>query len=481
MGETKNFLQIPRSDSPRRPVHERVRDWRELYVLPPEPVLREQAARCMDCGVPFCQGDTGCPVQNLIPEWNALVQRGHWREALGALHATNNFPEFTGRLCPAPCETACVLGLIGEPVTIKSIEWSIIHRGFAEGWVAPSPPARETGRWVAVVGSGPAGLAAAQQLRRMGHEVTVWEKSDRIGGLMRYGIPDFKMERWVLDRRLAQLEAEGVQFRTGVEVGRDLTIEQLRAEFDALCLATGAEVQRDLPVPGRELRGVHFAMEYLTQQNRRLAGDAIDPAEAITAEGKHVVVIGGGDTGSDCIGTAHRQGARDVIQLALYPEPPPGRGESTPWPYWPMGLQVSHAHEEGGQREWSVWTKAFEGEDGALKRLRCVRVEVEKTPDGRRHMTEVPGGELEIEAELVLLAIGFVGPEQRGLLDGLGLARDPRGHAITDAAYRTSLEGVFAAGDMRRGASLIVWAIREGRDAAAAIDRYLRSGAREAA
>jgi glutamate synthase (NADPH) small chain len=477
----KAFLQLPRVELPKRPVHERVRDWNEIYAPLPVHVLSEQGARCMDCGVPFCQGDTGCPVQNLIPEWNSLVVRGQWREALRALHATNNFPEFTGRLCPAPCEAACVLGLIGEPVSIKSIEQSIIDRGFAEGWVVPRPPKQETGKRVAVVGSGPAGLAAAQQLRRVGHEVVVFEKANRIGGLLRYGIPDFKMERWVLDRRLEQMEAEGVRFRTGVEVGVEPTVEQLRRDFDAVCLATGAEVQRDLPVPGRELKGIHMAMEYLTQQNRRLAGDAIDPVEAITAEGKRVVVIGGGDTGSDCIGTAHRQGAVEVIQLALYPEPPSDRAESTPWPYWPMKLQVSHAHEEGGVREWSVSTRSFSGEDGAVRKLHVVRVEVEKTPDGRRHMTEVPGTDVEIDAELVLLAIGFVGPVQEGLLEGLGVERDGRGNVLTGADYRTSLDGVFAAGDMRRGASLIVWAIREGRDAAAAIDRYLRTSAREAA
>jgi glutamate synthase (NADPH) small chain len=473
MVDPRGFMKLKRVDPPRRPVPLRVLDWREFYQPLPEQTLRDQGARCMDCGVPFCQGDTGCPVQNLIPEWNELVVRGRWREALTALHQTNRFPEFTGRLCPAPCEAACVLGLIDKPVTIKSIEQAIIDRGFEEGWVTPQPPARETGRRVAIVGSGPAGLAAAQTLRRIGHGVVVFEKDDRIGGLMRYGIPDFKMEREVLDRRLEQLYAEGIDFRTGVEVGRDISIGRLRAEFDAVLLATGAQQGREMNVPGRELHGIHMAMDYLVQQNRRVAGDRVDPAASISAEGKRVVVIGGGDTGSDCIGTAHRQGALEVIQLVLYPAPPLERDPSTPWPYWPLQFSSSHAHEEGGRREWSVLTRGFSGENGHVRKLHLVRVDVQRQPVGRPKFIEVPGSECEIEADLVVLAIGFSGPTGEDLYRELAVERDARGSVIVDAQHRTKVEGVFAAGDLDRGASLIVWAIREGQDAARAIDDYL--------
>ena len=477
MGDPRGFVKYRRVDPPKRPIPLRVLDWREVESAPDPGIAREQGARCMDCGVPFCQADTGCPVNNLIPEWNDLVHHDRWEEALASLHATNNFPEFTGRVCPAPCESACVLGIIDDPVSIKGVEQAVADRGFEEGWVTPRPPARETGKRVAVVGSGPAGLAAAQQLRRAGHSVVVYEKDDRPGGLLRYGIPDFKLEKSVVDRRLRQMEAEGVEFRTGLAVGRDLDVEELRREHDALVLATGAQRGRDLEVPGRELRGIHPAMEYLAQQNRRVAGDRIDPAESISAEGKRVVVIGGGDTGADCLGTAHRQRAAAVHQLSLYPEPPRERSPLTPWPLWPMQLRLSSAHEEGGRVEWSVVTRGFSGEDGHVRRLHGVRAEVTRDAEGRRHTTEIPGTEFELDVDLVLLAIGFVGPEDGGALEGLGVERDARGCVRADARYRTSVEGVFVAGDAYRGASLVVWAIRDGREAARAVDRYLLGGA----
>ena len=478
MGDPKGFVTLKRASPAREPASVRVRHWNEFYVPMPSSGVETQAARCMDCGVPFCQGDTGCPVRNLVPEWNDLVHRGRWREASEVLHSTNNFPELTGRLCPAPCESACVLGLIGEPVAIRTIEQAIADRGFAEGWIAPRPPQRATGRRVAVVGSGPAGLAAAQQLRRAGHAVTVFEKSDRVGGLLRYGIPEFKLEKSVLDRRLAQLEAEGVIFRAGVNVGVDVSVQSLRDDFDAVLLAAGAEQPRELDVPGRELRGVHRAMEFLTQQNRRLAGDAIAPDQAIDARGKRVVIIGGGDTGSDCAGTCHRQGARSVQQFELMPQPGDGRAAATPWPLWPMMLRTSHAHEEGCDRAWSVATTALSGENGRVRALHTVRVEPHRDVDGRTQLVPVAGTERAIEADLVLLAMGFTGPADGALLTQLGVRRDARGPVATDASHRTNVDGVFAAGDVRRGASLIVWAIREGRDAAAGIERYLqrRSG-----
>jgi len=430
----------------------------------------------MDCGVPFCQGDTGCPVQNVIPEWNALVQQGRWKDASLALHATNNFPELTGRLCPAPCESACVLGLIEQPVAIRNIEQAIADKSFSEGWVVQSAGAPDSGFRVAVIGSGPAGLAAAQQLRRLGHAVVVFEKDDRIGGLLRYGIPDFKLEKEVLELRLRQLEAEGVHFETNVEVGRDLHVTQLRDEFDAVLLAGGAQKARDLRVPGRELGGVHLAMDYLTQQNRRIAGDTIADAHAIWAGGKRVVVIGGGDTGSDCIGTAHRQGATEVVQFELLPEPPKERAASTPWPHWPMKLRTSHAHEEGAQRDWSVSTTELSGDGRRVQRLHAVRVDLQQGANGPQ-FAEVAGSGFTLDADLVLLAMGFTGVREEGLLSDLGVTISPRGAVSTDAQYRTNIPGVFAAGDMRRGASLIVWAIREGRDAAASIDRHLRNAA----
>ena len=470
MADPKGFLKYAREGPKRRPVEIRVRDWKEFYEPMPEDTLKSQGARCMDCGVPFCQSHNGCPVVNLIPEWNDLVHRGRWKDALKTLHTTNNFPEFTGRLCPAPCESACVLGINSDPVSIRVVEWNIIDRGFDEGWVEPVLPVRRTGKTVAVIGSGPAGLAAAQQLARAGHSVTVFEKADRIGGLLRYGIPDFKMEKWVVDRRLDQMKAEGVDFKAGVHAGVDITGEELRRRFDAVCLAMGAEQPRDLPVPGRELKGIHFAMDYLTQQNKRNAGDTIT-AEPITAKGKRVVIIGGGDTGSDCLGTSHRQDCAEVHQFELLPEPPPTRAGSTPWPLWPMQLRSSHAHEEGCDRQWSVSTTKFTGHNGHVTKLHAYQVTFE---NGK--FTPVPGTEFELDADLVLLAMGFTGPVKNGLLDGLGVKYDARGNVAVDAGYMSSVNGVFAGGDVRRGQSLIVWAIAEGRKMAAAVDQYLGAG-----
>jgi glutamate synthase (NADPH/NADH) small chain len=470
MADPRGFLKYRREGPQRRPVELRVLDWKELYLPFPEDKLKAQGARCMDCGVPFCQSTNGCPVVNLIPEWNDLVHRGRWKDALKALHTTNNFPEFTGRLCPAPCESACVLGINDDPVSIRVIEWNIVDRGFDEGWVEPVLPVVRTGKTVAVVGSGPAGLACAQQLARAGHGVTVFEKADRIGGLLRYGIPDFKMEKWVLDRRLEQMKAEGVEFKPGVTVGVDLAADELRRRYDAVCLAMGAEQARELPVPGRELKGIHLAMEYLTQQNKRNAGDVI-AAEPITAKGKRVVIIGGGDTGSDCLGTAHRQGCVEVHQFELLPEPPPQRAPQTPWPLWPMQLRTSHAHEEGCDRQWSVSTTAFSGRNGHVTKLHAQRVSFE-------HGTfiPIPHSDFEMDVDLVLLAMGFTGPVKNGLLDGLGVRYDARGNVAVDERFMTSVEGVFAGGDVKRGASLIVWAIAEGRKMAAGVDAWLRSG-----
>jgi len=470
MGDPRGFLKFSREGPTRRPVELRVLDWNEMYEPFSEDKLRNQGGRCMDCGVPFCQSNNGCPVVNLIPEWNDLVHRGRWKDALKALHTTNNFPEFTGRLCPAPCESACVLGINADPVSIRVVEWNIIDRGFDEGWIEPIMPVVKTGKKVAVVGSGPAGLAAAQQLARAGHGVTVYEKADRIGGLLRYGIPDFKMEKWVIDRRLDQMKAEGVQFETSVNVGLDVTEEDLPRQFDAICLALGAEQPRDLLVPGRELNGVHFAMEYLTQQNKSNAGDSLT-VEQITAKGKKVIIIGGGDTGSDCLGTAHRQGCIEVHQFELLPEPPPLRAESTPWPLWPMQLRSSHSHEEGCDRQWSVSTTKFSGENSQVTKLHGYQVSFE---EGK--FTPVQGTEFDLDADLVLLAMGFTGPVKNGLLDSLGVNYDARGNVSVDENFMTSKDGIFAAGDTKRGASLIVWAIAEGRKAAAGVDAYLRAG-----
>jgi glutamate synthase (NADPH/NADH) small chain len=474
MADPKGFLKIHREGPKRLPVELRVKDWKEFYEPIGEEKLKAQGARCMDCGVPFCQSNYGCPVQNMIPDWNDLVYQGRWKDALKMLHSTNNFPEFTGRLCPAPCESACVLGIIDDPVSIRVIEWNIIDRGFEQGWITPILPERETGQKVAVVGSGPAGLAAAQQLARAGHSVTVFEKDDRIGGLLRFGIPDFKMEKWVIDRRLEQMQAEGVQFKTNAHVGKDPTAQALLKDYDAICLAMGAMVARDLPVPGRELDGIHLAMEYLTQQNRINAGDSIDPAQRITAKGKRVVIIGGGDTGSDCLGTVHRQGATDVYQFELLPQPPPTRSESTPWPLWPMQLRSSHAHEEGCKREWNVSTKKFSGKNNQVKNLQAVHVELKNDQSGRPRFVELPGTEFELDVDLVLLAMGFTSPIKEGLISDLGVKLDARGNVAVDENYMTSQEGIFACGDMKRGASLIVWAIREGRDAARGIEQYLK-------
>jgi len=475
MADPKGFLKVKREGPKRRPVQDRIKDWKEFYEPIPEETLKAQGSRCMDCGIPFCQSNYGCPVENMIPDWNDLVHQGRWKDALKMLHSTNNFPEFTGRLCPAPCESACVLGIIDDPVSIRVIEWNIIDRGFDEGWVTPILPERQTGQKVAVVGSGPAGLAAAQQLVRAGHSVTVFEKDDRIGGLLRYGIPDFKMEKWVIDRRLEQMSSEGVEFKTKVHVGKDITAEELRQNFDAICLAGGAMMARDLPVAGRELNGIYLAMDYLTQQNKLNAGDPIDPTERITAKGKRVVIIGGGDTGSDCLGTVHRQGAVDSYQFELLPQPPPIRAESTPWPLWPMQLRSSHAHEEGCKREWSVSTKRFSGKEGHVTNLHAVRVALEKDENGPQKFVEMPRTEFDLAVDLVLLAMGFTGPVKEGLLTDLGVKLDPRGNVAVDENYMTNVEGVFACGDMKRGASLIVWAIREGRDAANGIEKHLRS------
>jgi glutamate synthase (NADPH) small chain len=475
VGDPKGFLKIERKGPTRRPVEERVKDWKEFYQPISLEILQSQGARCMECGVPFCQGGTGCPVKNMIPDFNDLVYRGRWEDALKVLHSTNNFPEFTGRLCPAPCESACVLGIIDDPVSIRVIEWNIIDRGFDEGWVTPVPPQIQTGKKVAIVGSGPAGLAAAQQLRRAGHSVTVFEKADRIGGLLRYGIPNFKMEKWVLERRLDQMRQEGVEFKTSVHIGKDIKADRLRKDFDAVCLAGGAMVPRDLPIPGRDLNGIYFAMDYLTQQNKLNEGDSIRSDERITAEGKRVVIIGGGDTGSDCLGTCHRQGIKKVHQFELLPQPPVNRAESTPWPLWPMMFRTSHAHEEGCEREWSVLTKRFSGKDGNVSKLHAVRVEM-KHDNGRFQFEEIPGTEFEIDVDLVLLAMGFVHPVREGLLDDLGVELDSRGNVTVNEHHMTTVDGVFAAGDMKRGASLIVWAIREGRDAASGIHEYLSVG-----
>ncbi len=466
MGKDTGFKEYPRELAPRRPANERVNDWFEIYLDFPEEKLRKQGARCMDCGVPFCH--TGCPVNNIIPDWNDLVYRGRWREALRTLHATNNFPEFTGRICPAPCEAACVLGLIEPPVTIKQIEKNIIERGFAEGWVIPEPPSSRTGKRVAIVGSGPAGLAAAQQLCRAGHWVTVFEKADRIGGLLRYGIPQFKMEKHLVDRRLKQMEAEGVEFLPNSHVGQNVAWEDLRKDFDAVLLAGGAENPRDLNVPGRKLNGIHFAMDYLPQQNKECEGDVIPDTDRILATGKRVVIIGGGDTGADCLGTAHRQKCASVHQFELLPMPPLDRCPSTPWPLWPMQLRVEGAHEEGGKREWSIATTEFTGDaGGTVKQLHAVRV------GSAPKFEPVAGTEFTMEADLVLLAMGFTGPVRKGLLDQIGVDLDARGNVKADSDYMSTMPGVFAAGDVRRGQSLVVWAIAEGRQAAAGIDRYL--------
>jgi glutamate synthase (NADPH/NADH) small chain len=466
VGKTTGFLEYERETPVRRPVAERINDWFEVYQDFPAEKVQTQAARCMDCGVPFCH--TGCPLNNVIPDWNDLVYSGRWQEAIRALHATNNFPEFTGRICPAPCEAACVLGISEPPVSIKVIERTIIDRAFDQGWIRPELPKMRTSKRVAVIGSGPAGLAAAQQLARAGHKVTVFEKSDRIGGLLRYGIPDFKMEKHWIDRRLDQMSAEGVEFIKRAHVGADLPVNDLRREYHAILLAIGAEHSRDLRVPGRELKGIHYAMDFLPQQNRRVAGDKLDPTQAILATGKRVVIIGGGDTGADCLGTSHRQKAASIHQFEILPMPPEDRSPSTPWPLWPLQLRLESSHEEGGLREWAVATTHFTGDDsGNVRQLHGVRV----GPAPR--FEPVPGTEFTLDVELVLLAMGFTGPVKSGLIEDLGVALNVRSNVATED-YQTSIPGIFAAGDSRRGQSLVVWAIAEGRKAAEAMDRYLR-------
>ena len=469
MGKLTGFMEFRRETPTRRPIKKRLRDWLEVYEDFPPEKLRLQAARCMDCAIPFCH--QGCPLGNIIPDWNDLVYRDQWRRAIERLHATNNFPEFTGRLCPAPCEEACVLGINDDPVAIKQVELTIIERAWREGWVRPQPPEKLTGKTVAVAGSGPAGLACAQQAARAGHSVTVFERDDRIGGLLRYGIPEFKMEKRFLDRRLEQMMEEGVVFKPGVNVGQDIDATALRNRFDAVCLAGGATWSRDLEVPGRELKGVYFAMEYLPLQNKRNAGDEIPDAQFISAENKRVIILGGGDTGADCLGTVHRQGARSVIQMEILPRPPEHRPADNPWPTWPNIYRVSSAHEEGGEREYSILTKRLSGENGVLKKLHGAHVEFVRE-NGRLAMKEIAGSEFEEEVDLLLLAMGFLGPE-RYMLDQLGIEVTERGNVKANGDKMTSVPGVFTAGDMTRGQSLIVWAIAEGRAAARGIDRYL--------
>ena len=471
MGKVTGFLEIKRKKSPTRPVGERLHDWKEVYLPFPDEDLKKQAARCMDCGIPFCH--QGCPLGNIIPDWNDLVYRDHWRDAIDRLHATNNFPEFTGRLCPAPCEGSCVLGINDDPVTIKAVEVRIIDRAMDEGWVVPEPPAVRTGKKVAVVGSGPAGLAAAQQLNRAGHLVTVLERSDRIGGLLRYGIPEFKMEKRVLERRLALMDKEGVLFRTNAEVGRNARMAELQREFDAVVLACGAGAPRDLPLPGRDLGGIHFAMEYLTLSNKRCEGDQIPDERFISAAGKRVVIIGGGDTGADCLGTVHRQGATSVHQFELLPRPPDARASDNPWPQWPNVFRISSAHEEGGERVYAVSTQRFLGDaEGRVRQLQALTVEMTRE-GGRLDFKPVPGTEFTLDVDLVLLAMGFVGPERSGPIEELRLTLTERGNVARDASWMTSAPGVFTCGDMQRGQSLIVWAIAEGRSCAAGVDRWL--------
>ncbi|QJD29730.1 glutamate synthase subunit beta [Methylococcus geothermalis] len=471
MGKPTGFMEIARQDRRYTLVADRIQHYREFVVPLSEEEISRQGARCMDCGIPYCH--QGCPVNNIIPDWNDLVYQGNWEEASEVLHSTNNFPEFTGRICPAPCEAACTLNLNDEPVTIKTIECSIVDKAWEESWIRPQIPLKRTDKRVAVVGSGPSGLACAQQLARAGHGVVVYEKADRIGGLLRYGIPDFKMEKHLIDRRIAQMQAEGVIFRPNSHIGANIPMSRLLADFDAIVLAGGSEQPRDLPVPGRELGGIHFAMEFLKQQNRRVAGDAIEDESSILATDRHVIVIGGGDTGSDCIGTSIRQGAASVVQLEILPQPPAKEDKGLTWPNWPNRLRTSSSQEEGCERRWSVATKRFSGENGRVTQIHCIEVSW-KQDGGRWLMEEIPGSEFTLKADLVLLAMGFVHPVHEGLLEEAGVRLDERGNVQADAlSYRTSVDKVFTAGDMRRGQSLVVWAIREGRQAARAVDEFL--------
>ena len=470
MGLPTGFMEIERQDRPYEKVEKRLKHWKEFVLPLPPAEVSKQGARCMDCGIPFCHN--GCPVNNLIPDWNELVRRDRWQAALDVLHSTNNFPEFTGRICPAPCEASCTLNIDDNPVTIKSIECSIVDRGWDEGWIQPYVPSKKTGKRIAVVGSGPAGLACSQQLARAGHSVTLFEKADRIGGLLRYGIPDFKMEKRLIDRRMRQMEAEGVEFRTGVEVGATLSIKSLLEGYDAVALTGGAEFPRNLDVPGRELDGIHFAMDFLVQQNKRVAGDEESraaPRGTLSAKGKHVVVIGGGDTGSDCVGTSNRQGAASVTQLEVMPRPPDHENKPLVWPDWPLKMRTSSSHEEGAERDFAVLTKKAVGKDGKITGLECVRVAFEKGA-----MKEIDGSRFELKADLVLLAMGFLSPRKAGMIEQSGATLDPRGNVLANTVdYKTSVPRLFAAGDMRRGQSLVVWAIREGRQCARAIDESL--------
>jgi len=471
MGKPTGFMEISRQDRRYKLVADRLQHYQEFVVPLTEEEVSRQGARCMDCGIPYCH--QGCPVNNIIPDWNDLVYQENWREAIEVLHSTNNFPEFTGRICPAPCEAACTLNLTDEPVTIKTIECSIIDKAWEMGWVKPQIPQHRTGKKVAVVGSGPAGLACAQQLARAGHSVVVYEKADRIGGLLRYGIPDFKMEKHLIDRRIAQMQAEGVVFRPNSHIGGDIPVKKLLDNYDAVVLAGGAEKPRDLNVPGRELKGVHFAMEFLPQQNRRVAGDALPEDVSIWATDKHVVVIGGGDTGSDCIGTSARHGATSIAQLEILPKPPEKEKKDVTWPNWPNKLRTSSSHEEGCERFWSVATKSIEGENGRVTRIHCVKLDW-KQEGGRWVMNEIPGSEFTLKADLVLLAMGFIHPVHEGMLQDLGVSLDERGNVKANTLdYHTSMDKIFTAGDMRRGQSLVVWAIREGRQCARAVDEYL--------
>jgi glutamate synthase (NADPH/NADH) small chain len=479
MGKPTGFKEISREMPKRREVPLRIMDWNEIYEPFPEDKLRKQGARCMDCGIPFCNGPTGCPLGNIIPEWNDLVYKDRWRDALAMLFKTNNFPEFTGRICPAPCEEACVLGINEKPVTIKNIEVSIIEHAYEQGWVKPEPPEVRTGKKVAVVGSGPAGLAAAAQLNKAGHHVTVFERADRIGGLLMYGIPEFKLEKKFVDRRVNLMKAEGVKFITNANVGENVKVDDLRRDFDAIVLCGGATKARDLQVPGRDLKGVHLAMTYLPLQNKKCLGDQIFEEQMIDARGKHVVILGGGDTGADCLGTSLRQGCKTVHQYELLPKPPPSRANDMPWPNWPMILRTSSAHEEGeartpAHRDWAINTRSFSGdESGHVRKLNGIRLDWEMQGSRPVKFKEIPGSEFTIDCDLCLLALGFVSPEHNGPIAQLGLKLDGRGNVVVDDNYMTSVPGVFAAGDVRRGQSLVVWAISEGRQAARGADSFL--------